>query len=158
MDSTTKFNCEKCGNIYNTKQALRTHMTKAHVAEKLRSEDSQIESQMVLELSLEGRVKDFSPPPPLSPPPPTPPHSFVPPLLQPTPPAPSTFVHKEKCQYPDCSNTAINFFKSVKLNHYEKVGHSMGFSLKSHSNIFLCDCCIKHVPLRDLRKNPPLKV
>ena len=64
---------------------------------------------------------------------------------------------KEECTYNGCTNPAQNFFQDVRLHQkfmYPNGVNSSG--LIRRKNVFLCDLCLKYVPLPDLRKNPPV--
>ena len=84
-------------------------------------------------------------------------YSFSAPLPPSLPSVPTSSPIKEQCTYPNCQNTAHNFFKTVRLNTYGLIHGLPQWTALRRSNIFLCYCCLNFVPLQDLKRNPPGK-
>ena len=59
---------------------------------------------------------------------------------------PPTSISKQKCTSNQCTNEAANFFSSTNI-----------FKV-NYKNIFICDTCTRSIPLKELRKNPTIKV
>ena len=60
--------------------------------------------------------------------------------------SPPSSISKQKCSSSQCTNQAENFFSTTNIFkiHYK--------------NIFICDACTRFIPLKELKKNPPIKV
>ena len=163
-ESNSKLKCEICKYQASSNTVLKAHMTKNHKLEKLRLVSTPDESlklspppsfqqdspQYDSDATLSPSSPFFSP----LPPPTSPSTKATSPTLVPVKTS-STPSKDGQCAFPGCFKTSKNFFKKTKLD-VSTVKYNGTKKISSHFNTFVCDHCLKFVPLQEMRLNPPV--
>ena len=137
-----KIFCEECGLRFTSNTDLEEHIAVVHKPETPLKEIERYEASndsLVLSPNKEERSEDCSQSP-LS-------HlNTLFPTADPLPSSPAPNTITNTCGSSQCTNVATSFFPTTNI-----------FKI-NYSNIFVCDACTRFIPLKELRKNPPLKV
>ena len=137
-----KIFCDKCGLKFPSNSDLEEHNIVEHKPETPLIEKERYEvlnNSLELTPNKEERSDDCSDS--------SPSHiNTLFPTADPLPSSPAPSIIKNKCGSNQCTNVAANFFPTTNI-----------FKIK-YNNIFVCDPCTRFIPLKELRKNPPLKV
>ena len=137
-----KIFCKECGLGFTSNTDLEEHIAVVHKPETPLKEIERYEASndsLVLSPNKEERSEDCSQSP-LS-------HlNTLFPTADPLPSSPAPNNITNTCGSSQCTNVTTSFFPTTNI-----------FKI-NYSNIFVCDACTRFIPLKELRKNPPLKV
>ena len=144
LEPVKELSCNQCSLKFTCCTDLENHMVVDHNPVPIERNEP-LNSSLILSLDKEERsenISNLSPshietiscaadPSPSSSPMDSPPPSSIP---------------KQKCASNQCINKADNFFSNTTI-----------FKI-NYKNIFICDACTRFIPLKQLKKNPPIKV